>query len=216
MWLRVGNAGSPPADGEVEAVVGEVLAQDGHERDLALAGVGLGDVAGDAQAAGGEVEMVGAEPAELADARAREDQRLDHDPPRHVVAVAGFGAFVPELAPADLADQRVRDPELAGERDGRGVGGADVRDLLPRQAAMRRLGERGRAQQRVDLLELEEGAPRALGLRGGGLEVGELAGDDAALLGVAQDPLGGVERPPDRRVGEAAPACLIASGRYAS
>jgi len=47
-------------------------------------------------------------------------------------------------------------------------------------------------------------------LRGGGREVGELARDDAALLGIAQDALGGVERAADGRVGQAAPARLIA------
>src|SRR4051794_27750349 len=111
VWLRVGNAGSPPAEGKSRRWSVRCSRRTGTSGICRSPASVFVASRGIAQAAAGEVEMVGAEPAELADARAREDQRLDDDPPRYVVAVAGFGALVPELAAADLADEGVRDAE---------------------------------------------------------------------------------------------------------
>ena len=100
----------------------------------------------------------------------------------HVVAVPRRRRAVPELAAADLADQRVGDPELACERDRGAAGAADQIHRLPRQPAMLGLDQFGRAQDRGDLFGLEERAARALGLRRRGLQRGYLAGEHAALL----------------------------------
>ena len=107
-----------------------------------------------------------AQPAELAHAQAGQDQRLHDQAARNVVAIARRGVSAdPELAAADLSDQRVRDAELARQRAGRGAGGADRGDRRPGQSAMLGLEQLRRPQDGDDLLGLEVGAPRALGLR---------------------------------------------------
>ena len=125
-------------------VLGQALAQRRHDRDVALAGIGLRRRSRDAQAASRDVEVRAIEPAELRDAQAAEDQRVDDNAARHVVAVPWSGPAIPQLAAADLAYQRVGNPELACERDRGPAGAPDEIHALPCQSAMLGLDQIGR------------------------------------------------------------------------
>ena len=146
--------------------------------------------------------------AQLADTRPEQDQRLDDRPPRDVVAVARLGCVNPQLPPAHAADQRVGDAQLPGQRDRRRARGADVAHLLPGEATVLVLDERGGAQHGGDLVRLQERAIGPLGLRRGAAQVGHGV-DLSALGGIAQDTLRGVEHLADRRVREPAPATAV-------
>lgn len=77
-----------------------------------------------------------------------------------------------------------------------------VSPRAPLRSGRRRAGSRRSARFR-------ERAPRALGLRRGGLQGGDVAGQDSSLSGVARHALGSVERLADRGVGNAATTRLI-------
>jgi len=89
------------------SVLGQSPLQRWHDRNAALAGVGLRGRPGDAHAPAGEVEMRTVQAAQLRDARTGEDQRLDNDATGHVVAVASLRLSAPELSAAYLAHERV-------------------------------------------------------------------------------------------------------------
>ena len=128
----------------------------------------------------------------------------------------GLGALVPELAAAHLADQRVRDAELAGERDGRGAVEPRMwRDLLPVQAARRRL-ERVAAASSASICSGSRNERRGRSARGPALlRSGSRRSISAAPLGVAQDALGAVERLVDRRVARGRAGAAGGCGRCA-
>ncbi|HWH92904.1 MAG TPA: hypothetical protein VNT03_03505 [Baekduia sp.] len=75
--------------------LGQLVAQRGHERHPAHAGVGLR--AGDAQPATGEVDVAPAQAEGLADAQAAEDQRGEHGPAQAGVAVGAVVRLRVEL-----------------------------------------------------------------------------------------------------------------------
>jgi hypothetical protein len=128
--------------GIVQPVVGQVIAQHREQRHDPFARVGLGALARNAQSTGGEVNMLDTQTAELAHPRPGKDQRLHDYAPRDVVAVPRRRRVHPQLAAADLADQRVGDAELPGERERGGVGRADLSDGTP---SMRSCGARAPA-----------------------------------------------------------------------
>lgn len=161
-----------------------------HHGDAALAGVGLRGRPGDAQPPAGEVDVGAVEPAQLRDAQAAQDQGLDDHASRHVVAVAVLRVAIPKLASADLADQRVRDSELACEPDSGAARGTDHRHGLPGQSAGLGLDQVGCPQHRRDLLGLEERAARPVGLGRRGLQRRRRPGEDAPLVRVAEKSLG--------------------------
>jgi hypothetical protein len=85
-----------------------------QERNPALAGIRLGGRPGDEQPPAGQVKMLTAQLAELVDARAGEQQRLDRREPRNVVTTTRFRLAAPQLVAPDLPDEHVGDAELLG------------------------------------------------------------------------------------------------------
>ena len=212
--LRVGNAGSPRPTGIVEPVLGQVLAQQraraGSMRSPASVFVA---VAGRA-AARREVEVVGRRARRTrrcagrrgsASRRRRAAARRCGCGVRRVRSRARRGGPCRSACRRRRARGRARRPRRSDARIS-----ATFSQVSPRCSASIRSAARSSA---AICSSSRKERRRPLGLRCGGLQVRKLAGEDAALLGVAQDALGGVERPPDRRVRDASPARLVARAR---